>query len=58
MAFETLLRTCSLDEVVHRVCYVDDLTFWGPSGAAATRWQPFLDACAEAGLELNLSKCH
>ena len=41
LAFETLLRQCGVDAVMHRVCYVDDLTLWGKDGAAGSCWQSF-----------------
>ena len=57
LAFETLLRTCGIDDLLHRICYVDDLTMWGRRSAAASAWPAFTAACAHAGLELNASKC-
>ena len=50
-AFESVLQTCGLDHQLRRVCYVDDLTFWGPRGCAASVWPAFHAARDGAGLE-------
>ena len=58
IAFEDTLAISGLDGGARRLCYADDLTLWGPRGSCAPVWTNLIETCAQAGLQMNVSKCH
>ena len=57
IGLEEVLCDASIDDLVHRLAYADDLTMWGGEGSLSGCWPQLCAALAEAGLEMKIVKC-